>query len=215
MMGTPTRKSIFALRYTTGAAKTSALYEANTGSQAQISVRIPIILTKKWAEYAHSPSHPPLALTETRTEPPLRRAVRTRPASPEPGEGFLPFDGARRTGSSLRTARDTGLTLPAKRQPDRICRGVKDARTASAMIFCMLNTIYSKRLFLRQNVTIIAALGPLIAVRVRARIGAGRNRWTHHASEGARASCARSRTQARNGSVAPACTNTPAVSYGR
>jgi len=47
MMGTPTRKSIFALRYTTGAAKTSALYEANTDNQAQISVRRPIILTKK------------------------------------------------------------------------------------------------------------------------------------------------------------------------
>lgn len=47
MMGTPTRKSIFALRYTKGAAKTSALYEANTDNQAQISVRRPIILTKK------------------------------------------------------------------------------------------------------------------------------------------------------------------------
>jgi hypothetical protein len=47
MMGTPTRKSIFALRYTTGAAKTSALYEANTGGQAQISVRKPSFLTKK------------------------------------------------------------------------------------------------------------------------------------------------------------------------
>lgn len=47
MMGTPTRKSIFALRYTTGAAKTSALYEANTDDQAQISVTTSLILTKK------------------------------------------------------------------------------------------------------------------------------------------------------------------------
>lgn len=40
MMGTPTRKSIFALRYTNGAAKTSALYSVNTVDKAQISIKM-------------------------------------------------------------------------------------------------------------------------------------------------------------------------------
>lgn len=44
------------------------------------------------------------------------------------------------------------------------------------MIFCMLNTIYSKRLFLHHNVTIIAASERLIAARLRARIGGGTER---------------------------------------